>query len=148
MRRASPRSCEHICFERERAALAAVLEHFIKELEAGHNIVLDHGLWCRADRDTWTRAARAVVTRPALVYLPTSGTKLLERLETRNRRDEANVTSTLSAAFSWQWRASWRKPFHSTRRTSQSYRSQYPAVEVVSTVFPGRGAWIMVLLPA
>ncbi|MFE7130541.1 AAA family ATPase [Streptomyces sp. NPDC057638] len=89
---------EHTYFERERPALAAVLERFTKELEAGHDIVLDHGLWRRADRDTWTRAARAAGAHPVLVYLPTSRTELLERLEARNRRDDANALTVTPEA--------------------------------------------------
>ncbi|MFE3654145.1 AAA family ATPase, partial [Streptomyces sp. NPDC059152] len=44
---------EHTYFERERPVVEATRERFIKEIEAGHDVVLDHGLWRRSERDTW-----------------------------------------------------------------------------------------------
>ncbi|MFE4023629.1 AAA family ATPase [Streptomyces sp. NPDC059101] len=49
---------EHTYFERERPVVEATRERFIKEIEAGHDVVLDHGLWRRSERDTRRQAAR------------------------------------------------------------------------------------------
>ncbi|MGW7277803.1 AAA family ATPase, partial [Streptomyces sp. NPDC054844] len=43
---------EHTYFERERPVVEAIRQRFVKELEAGNDVVLDHGLWRRDDRDT------------------------------------------------------------------------------------------------
>ncbi|MFD6340225.1 AAA family ATPase, partial [Streptomyces sp. NPDC060210] len=48
---------EDTYFARERPALATVRAQFTAELEAGHDVVLDHGLWRRTDRDAWKEAA-------------------------------------------------------------------------------------------
>lgn len=44
---------EHTYFERERPVVAAIRQRFIKEIEAGNGVVLDHGLWRRSERDAW-----------------------------------------------------------------------------------------------
>ncbi|MFD4775472.1 AAA family ATPase, partial [Streptomyces sp. NPDC058427] len=47
---------EDTYFERERPVVEAIRQRFVKELEAGNDVVLDHGLWRRAERDAWQRA--------------------------------------------------------------------------------------------
>ncbi|WKX69930.1 ATP-binding protein [Streptomyces sp. XD-27] len=56
---------EHTYFERERPVVEAIRERFVKELEAGHDVVLDHGLWRRNERDAWRRAAREAGGHPS-----------------------------------------------------------------------------------
>jgi predicted kinase len=48
---------EHTYFERERPVVEAIRQRFVKELEAGNDVVLDHGLWRRAERDAWEEGA-------------------------------------------------------------------------------------------
>ncbi|MFJ2814217.1 MULTISPECIES: AAA family ATPase [unclassified Streptomyces] len=64
---------------------------FIKEIEAGNDVVLDHGLWRRAERDAWRQAAREAGGLPVVVYLPTERDELLRRLAERNAREDANA---------------------------------------------------------
>ncbi|MER7578013.1 ATP-binding protein [Streptomyces sp. NPDC126514] len=61
---------EHTYFERERPVVEAIRERFIKEIEAGNDVVLDHGLWRRSDRNVWRQAARDAGGLPVVVYLP------------------------------------------------------------------------------
>ncbi len=84
---------EHTYFERERPVVEAVRERFIKELEAGNDVVLDHGLWRRDERDAWQQAAREAGGHPLVVYLPVDREELLQRLAERNQRDDANALS-------------------------------------------------------
>ncbi|MEU9749169.1 AAA family ATPase, partial [Streptomyces niveus] len=44
---------EDTYFAREAPALATIRDRFTTELGAGHDVVLDHGLWQRQDRDGW-----------------------------------------------------------------------------------------------
>ncbi|MFF8293567.1 AAA family ATPase [Streptomyces sp. NPDC016309] len=47
---------EHTYFEREQPVVEAIRDRFTKEIEAGNDIVLDHGLWRRSERDLWWRS--------------------------------------------------------------------------------------------
>jgi predicted kinase len=82
---------EHEYFERERPVVDAVRGQLIKHLAAGRNVVLDHGLWLRSDREEWRKTVSAAGGRPLLVYLPVTKAELLRRLEARNQRDDANA---------------------------------------------------------
>ncbi|MFI1255387.1 AAA family ATPase [Streptomyces netropsis] len=63
----------------------------MKELESGNDVVLDHGLWRREERDAWRQAARFAGGHPLVVYLPASREELLQRLAERNQREDANA---------------------------------------------------------
>ncbi|MBV9024872.1 MAG: ATP-binding protein [Streptomycetaceae bacterium] len=89
---------EHTYFERERPVVEAIQERFVKELEAGNDVVLDHGLWRRADRDDWGRAAREAGGHPLVVYFPIDREELLRRLADRNQRDDANALTVTPEA--------------------------------------------------
>ncbi|MEU5401667.1 ATP-binding protein [Streptomyces sp. NPDC005963] len=89
---------EHAYFERERPAIEAIRERFIKELQAGGDVVLDHGLWRRSDRDAWREAAREAGSHPVLVYLPAGRDELLRRLAERNQREDANALTVTPEA--------------------------------------------------
>ncbi|MFJ4919268.1 AAA family ATPase [Streptomyces sp. NPDC088725] len=82
---------EDTYFARERPALATIRRQFTANLEARHDVVLDHGLWRRTDRDAWKEAARTAGGLPVLVHLPTSRDELLRRLTERNLRADANA---------------------------------------------------------
>lgn len=79
----------HAYFEREHPVVEAIRERFIKELQAGNDVVLDHGLWRREDREAWKEAAREAGGLPAVVYLPANRDELLRRLAERNEREDA-----------------------------------------------------------
>ncbi|PNE36382.1 AAA family ATPase [Streptomyces noursei] len=89
---------EHTYFERERPVVEATRERFIKEIEAGHDVVLDHGLWRRSERDTWRQAAREAGGHPLVVYLPADREELLRRLTERNQREDANALTVTPEA--------------------------------------------------
>ncbi|QSY49855.1 ATP-binding protein [Streptomyces griseocarneus] len=82
---------EHTYFERERPVVEAVRRRLAEHLAAGHDVVLDHGLWLRTDRDAWKKLVEAAGGRWRLVYLPIEKDELLRRLATRNEREDANA---------------------------------------------------------
>ncbi|MGE9280296.1 AAA family ATPase [Streptomyces rochei] len=89
---------EDTYFERERPVVEAIRQRFVKELEAGNDVVLDHGLWRREDRDAWRQAAREAGGHPLVVYLPVSRGELLRRLAERNQREDANALTVTPEA--------------------------------------------------
>ncbi|MFT9669260.1 AAA family ATPase [Streptomyces rhizosphaericola] len=89
---------EHTYFERERPVVEATRDRFIKEIEAGNDVVLDHGLWRRAERDAWWQAAREAGGLPVVVYLPADRDELLRRLAERNEREDANALTVTPEA--------------------------------------------------
>ncbi|WP_031186055.1 AAA family ATPase [Streptomyces sp. NRRL F-5635] len=89
---------EHTYFERERPVVETIRQRFIKELQAGNDIILDHGLWRRTDRDAWQQAAREAGGHPVVVYLPADRDELLRRLAGRNQREDANALTVTPEA--------------------------------------------------
>ncbi|MFI6286069.1 AAA family ATPase [Streptomyces sp. NPDC051018] len=89
---------EHTYFERERPAVETIQERFIKELQAGNDVVLDHGLWRRTDRDAWRLAAHEAGGHPLVVHLPVGRDELLRRLAERNQREDANALTVTPEA--------------------------------------------------
>ncbi|MFD3921473.1 AAA family ATPase [Streptomyces sp. NPDC058595] len=89
---------EDTYFAREAPALTTIRDRFTKELGAGHDVVLDHGLWQRTDRDTWKEAARTAGGLPVLIHLPAPRTELLRRLTERNQRADANALAVTPEA--------------------------------------------------
>ncbi|SBU88982.1 Predicted kinase [Streptomyces sp. Ncost-T6T-1] len=89
---------EHTYFERQRPVVEATRARLVKELEAGNDVVLDHGLWRRTERDAWQQAAREARGHPVLVYLPADRKELLRRLAERNRREDANALTVTPEA--------------------------------------------------
>lgn len=89
---------EHSYFERERPVVEAIRQRLLKELEAGNDVVLDHGLWLRKDREAWQDAAREAGGQPVLVYLPADCAELLQRLTERNQREDANALTVTPEA--------------------------------------------------
>ena len=60
-------------------------------LQAGHDVVLDYGLWRRSDRDAYKRLVEAHGGRWRLLYLKVDPEVLRQRLAGRNRRGDANA---------------------------------------------------------
>nr|WSZ99451.1 ATP-binding protein [Streptomyces sp. NBC_00857] len=89
---------EDTYFARERPALATIRAQFTATLNAGRDVVLDHGLWRREDRDAWKEAARTAGGLPVLIHLPATRTELLLRLTQRNQRADANALAVTPEA--------------------------------------------------
>ncbi|WP_432021688.1 AAA family ATPase [Streptomyces parvus] len=89
---------EHTYFERQQPVVEAIRARLVKELEAGNDVVLDHGLWRRTERDAWQQTAREAGGHPVLVYLPADREELLRRLAERNRREDANALTVTPEA--------------------------------------------------
>ncbi|MFI9206126.1 AAA family ATPase [Streptomyces sp. NPDC053048] len=82
---------EDTYFERERPVVEAIRRRLAEHLAAGDDVVLDHGLWLREDRDAWKKLVEAAGGRWRLVYLPVDREELLRRLAARNQREDANA---------------------------------------------------------
>ncbi|MEU1672980.1 ATP-binding protein [Streptomyces roseifaciens] len=82
---------ENTYFERERPVVEAIRQRLAEYLAAGDDVVLDHGLWLRADRDAWKKLIEAADGRWRLVYLPVDRDELMRRLAERNQREDANA---------------------------------------------------------
>ncbi|MET8882054.1 AAA family ATPase [Streptomyces rubiginosohelvolus] len=89
---------EQTYFERQRPVVEAIRARLVKELRAGNDVVLDHGLWRRAERDAWQQAACEAGGHPVLVHLPAERDELLRRLTERNRREDANALTVIPEA--------------------------------------------------
>jgi predicted kinase len=89
---------EHTYFERERPAVETIRQQLTATLAAGHDLVLDHGLWARADRTAWQTTVRQASGQPVLVYLPADRNELLTRLNERNHREGANALTVTPEA--------------------------------------------------
>ena len=89
---------EHTYFERERPAVEAIRARFTAELQSGADVVLDHGLWTRADRNAWRQTAREAGATPVLISLPADRDELLRRLNSRNDRGDANALAVTPGA--------------------------------------------------
>ncbi|KNB50882.1 ATP/GTP-binding protein [Streptomyces caatingaensis] len=82
---------EDTYFERERPVVEAIRRRLAEHLAAGGDVVLDHGLWLREDRDAWKKLVEAAGGRWRLIYLPVDRDELLRRLADRNQREDANA---------------------------------------------------------
>lgn len=89
---------EHEYGERERPVVEEVLAELVDHLRDGRDVVLDHGLWLRREREELRRTVERAAGRLLLVYLPVGKPELLARLERRNRRDDANALTVTPSA--------------------------------------------------
>ncbi|MFD5899665.1 AAA family ATPase [Streptomyces sp. NPDC060366] len=69
---------------RERPILAEVAAEVHTALAAGRDVVLDHGLWTRDERQEWREVGENVGAAVTLVYLPASHDELWGRIKERN----------------------------------------------------------------
>ncbi|MGR8011780.1 AAA family ATPase [Streptomyces hypolithicus] len=89
---------EHEYFEREGPVVDAVRQQLADQLAAGHDVVLDHGLWLWDARDGWKKTIEAAGGDWRLVYLPVERGELLRRLNERNQRADANALMVTPSA--------------------------------------------------
>ncbi|MFF8402868.1 AAA family ATPase [Streptomyces sp. NPDC015684] len=68
----------------ERPVLEDVAVNLREQLEAGHDVVVDHGFWTPDDRAKWREIAADAGAIPVLVYLAASHDELWARISKRN----------------------------------------------------------------
>jgi predicted kinase len=78
-------------FEKELPVLDEIRTEMVALLREGRDVVLDHGLWRREDRDDWRRVAESAGARVRLLYFPVPKYELLRRLSVRNAEQHANA---------------------------------------------------------
>ena len=78
-------------FDKERPVVDDIRNQLAAHVAAGHDVVLDHGLWLREDRDAWRALAESAGAEVRLVYLPVEKAELLRGLNERNERADANA---------------------------------------------------------
>ncbi|MFF8729903.1 AAA family ATPase [Streptomyces sp. NPDC015171] len=82
---------ENAYFEKE-APVVAELHRRLAELVAeGRDVVWDHGLWPRKDREAMKELVESAGGRWRLLYFPVERDELLRRLAERNEREDANA---------------------------------------------------------
>ncbi|TSB24026.1 ATP-binding protein [Streptomyces benahoarensis] len=74
----------------ERPVLEEMAAELRMHLQAGHNVVMDHGFWTPEDRARWQSIAVEAGALPVLVYLEASHEELWSRISKRNAQHEAN----------------------------------------------------------
>jgi predicted kinase len=75
-----------------------VRERLVALVRAGQSVILDQGLWRRADRDSYKRLVEEHGGRWRLLYFKLSRETLLERLAERNQRGDANALAVTAEA--------------------------------------------------
>ncbi|MGH3766589.1 MAG: AAA family ATPase [Pseudonocardiaceae bacterium] len=78
-------------FAREAPVVAEVREYLAQLVQAGTDVVVDHGLWLRCEREEWKKLVEQAGGRWRLLYFEASRQELLRRLAERNQRDDANA---------------------------------------------------------
>ncbi|MEU7339638.1 ATP-binding protein [Streptomyces sp. NPDC007074] len=78
-------------FELEAPVVSEVRAELVALIGVGQDVVLDHGLWLRSEREEWTKLVRESGGRARLLYFPVPREELMRRLEERNRREDANA---------------------------------------------------------
>lgn len=85
-------------FELEAPVVTEVRSRLAELVAAGRDVVLDHGLWLRKDREEWQQLVVEAGGRWRLLYFPVPKAELLRRLEERNRREDANALTVTASA--------------------------------------------------
>jgi predicted kinase len=80
---------EYLKYETEaKAQLKERLQHLIQE---GKDVVLDYGFWRKEDRDAYKKLIEAAGDKWKLLYFKAEPAILLQRLQLRNERTDANA---------------------------------------------------------
>ncbi|MET9126473.1 ATP-binding protein [Streptomyces sp. NPDC004528] len=85
-------------FELEAPVVSEVRAELVALIGVGQDVVLDHGLWLRSEREEWTKLVRESGGRARLLYFPVPREELMRRLEERNRREDANALTVTPEA--------------------------------------------------
>ncbi|MFD0380664.1 AAA family ATPase [Streptomyces sp. NPDC127112] len=77
----------------ERPILEEIAAELRKQLQAGHNVVVDHGFWTPQDRAHWQAIATEAGAVSVMVYLQASHEELWSRVSKRNAQHEDDPNS-------------------------------------------------------
>jgi predicted kinase len=84
-------------FELERPVVEEFRRRLVELVESGQDVVYDHGMWRRSDRDAYKRLVEEHGGSWRLLYFKVDRDVLLQRLIDRNRRSDANAMPLLPA---------------------------------------------------
>ncbi|WP_317452243.1 MULTISPECIES: ATP-binding protein [unclassified Streptomyces] len=82
---------ENTYFEKETPVIAELHRRLAELVAEGRDVVWDHGLWPRKDREEMKELVQAAGGRWRLLYFPVERDELLRRLAERNARGDANA---------------------------------------------------------
>ncbi|WP_338671553.1 ATP-binding protein [Streptomyces sp. SCSIO 30461] len=82
---------ENTYFEKEAPVVAELHERLAELVAGGRDVVWDHGLWPRKDREAMKELVESAGGRWRLLYFPVVRDELLRRLAERNDREDANA---------------------------------------------------------
>lgn len=82
---------ENTYFEKEAPVVSELHERLAELVAEGRDVVWDHGLWPRKDRDAMKELVEVAGGRWRLLYFPVEREELLRRLAERNEREDANA---------------------------------------------------------
>jgi predicted kinase len=82
---------DHEYPQRERPVVEEIRERLAAAVRAGRSVVLDYGLWRRAERESYKKLVEDAGGRWRLIYLKVEKAELLRRLHQRNERTDANA---------------------------------------------------------
>ena len=77
--------------QRERPVVNEVRARLVELIRSGRDVVLDHGLWLRSERDDYKRLVTDAGGQWRLIYFAVDRDELWRRLAERNQRDGANA---------------------------------------------------------
>ncbi|MFD3907981.1 ATP-binding protein [Streptomyces sp. CB04723] len=89
---------ENTYFEKEAPVVAELHERLAELVAEGRDVVWDHGLWPRKDREAMKLLVESAGGRPRLLYFPVARDELLRRLMERNERGDANALAVTPEA--------------------------------------------------
>ncbi|MEU8737134.1 AAA family ATPase [Streptomyces halstedii] len=82
---------ENTYFEKEAPVVVELHQRLAELVAESRDVVWDHGLWPRKDRDAMKDLVEAAGGRWRLLYFPVEREELLRRLAERNEREDANA---------------------------------------------------------
>lgn len=82
---------ESTYFEKQGPVLAHLHQRLAELVAEGRDVVWDHGLWTRSDREEIKELVDSAGGRWRMLYFPVGRGELLRRLAERSRRGDANA---------------------------------------------------------
>ena len=85
-------------FALEAPVIEDVLARLIELVNDGRDVIFDHGLWRRTDRDAYKNLVETHGAAWRLLYFPVDLDLLIQRLHERNQRADANALTVTTDA--------------------------------------------------